>query len=100
MIAMSEFGRTPRINGHVGRDHWPQAWSAAMAGCNLARGAVVGKTTDDGSAVADRQVDVGHLFHTWFGALGVDSHKTQYDNAGQPLPLANDEFEAIKEVLT
>jgi len=100
VIAMSEFGRTPRINGHVGRDHWPQAWSAAMAGCNLARGAVVGKTTDDGSAVADRQVDVGHLFHTWFGALGVDSHKTQYDNAGQPLPLANDEFEAIKEVLT
>jgi hypothetical protein len=35
VIAMSEFGRTPRINGHLGRDHWPEAWSLAMAGAGL-----------------------------------------------------------------
>lgn len=35
VILMSEFGRTPRINGHLGRDHWPEAWSLAMAGCGL-----------------------------------------------------------------
>ncbi len=43
VVAMSEFGRTPRVNGHVGRDHWPEAWSVAMAGCGVAPGAVVGK---------------------------------------------------------
>ncbi len=44
VIAMSEFGRTPRINGHLGRDHWPEAWSLAMAGCGLKHGVVAGKT--------------------------------------------------------
>src|SRR5437763_1157011 len=88
VIAMSEFGRTPRINGHAGRDHWPEAWSVAMAGCGLARGAVVGKTNDKGTFVVDQGHDVGDLFHTWFKALGVDSDTTEYDNNGQPLPIA------------
>jgi len=99
VVCMSEFGRTPRINGHVGRDHWPEAWSVAMAGTGLAKGAVIGKTNDKGTFVSDRPCDVGHLFHTWFRALGIDPHKTQYDNQGQPLPLANEECEPIKEIL-
>ncbi len=49
VIAMSEFGRTPRINGHLGRDHWPEAWSLVMAGCGLKHGVVVGKTNDKGT---------------------------------------------------
>ena len=99
VIAMSEFGRTPRINGHLGRDHWPEAWSLAMAGCGLRRGAVVGKTNDKGTFVAGEEHDIGHLFHTWFRALGVDPEKTEYDNGGQPLPIAHDECHAIKELL-
>ena len=35
VIAMSEFGRTPRINGQVGRDHWPEAWSLVTGGCGI-----------------------------------------------------------------
>ncbi len=100
VIAMSEFGRTPRINGHVGRDHWPQAWSVVMGGCGLHKGSVVGKTNDKGTFVADRQTDVGHLFHTWFRALGIDPDKTHYNNNRQPLPIANEECEPIKELLT
>ena len=99
VIAMSEFGRTPRINGHTGRDHWPEAWSIAMAGCGIRQGAVIGKTNDKGTFVADREVDIGHLFHTWFKALGIDSQATEYDNAGQPLPLAHDDFGPIQELL-
>src|ERR1044071_4420598 len=38
VIAMSEFGRTPRVNGHIGRDHWPEAWSLVMGGCGSVRG--------------------------------------------------------------
>ncbi|QOV92391.1 DUF1501 domain-containing protein [Humisphaera borealis] len=100
VIAMSEFGRTPRINGHVGRDHWPEAWSVAMSGCGLQQGAVIGKTNDKGTWVTEDEVDVGHLFHTWFRAIGVDTTKIEYDNHGQPLPVANEETKAIEKILT
>ena len=99
VIAMSEFGRTPRINGHVGRDHWPEAWSIAMAGCGLKAGMVVGATNALGTDVKDKGHDIGAVFHTWFKALGIDSKKVEYDNNGQPLPLAHDEMDAIKEAL-
>jgi hypothetical protein len=100
VVAMSEFGRTPRINGHVGRDHWPEAWSVAMAGCGLAQGAVVGRTNDQGTWVVNAEYDVGHLFHTWFDAVGIDTSKNRYDNHGQPLPVANEDCGPIKELLT
>jgi hypothetical protein len=90
VIALSEFGRTPRINSHVGRDHWPQCWSIAMAGCGLKRGTVIGATNERGEAVATDPYDIGHFFHTWFKALGIDPQKVEYDNHGQPLPIAHD----------
>lgn len=99
VIAMSEFGRTPRINGHLGRDHWPEAWSLAMAGTGLKHGLAVGKTNEQGTWVSDREVDIGHLFHTWFKALGVDPNLNEYDNAGQPLPIAHEGCKAMGELL-
>ncbi|MEX2212993.1 MAG: DUF1501 domain-containing protein [Phycisphaeraceae bacterium] len=100
VIAMSEFGRTPRINGHIGRDHWPEAWSAAMAGCGIQAGSVVGKTNDEGTWVSSQPYDIGSMFHTWFTALGIDTIDTEYDNGGQPLPIAHDDMDPIKEALT
>lgn len=99
VIAMSEFGRTPRINGHIGRDHWPECWSLALAGCGLKRGLSVGKTNDMGTSVEGDGSDIGHMFHTWFAALGIDSTKVEYDNHGQPLPIAHDGCSAVKELL-
>lgn len=99
VICLSEFGRTPRINGHVGRDHWPEAWSVAMSGCGIQRGAVVGETNARGTEVKSQPHDIGALFHTWYRALGIDTGKVEFDNAGQPLPLAHEEMQAIKEVL-
>lgn len=99
VIAMSEFGRTPRINGHIGRDHFPEAWSLALAGCGLKRGTVVGKTNDLGTFVENDTVDIGHMFHTWFACLGIDTSKTEYDNHGQPLPLAHDDCHVVRELL-
>ena len=98
VIAMSEFGRTPRINGHIGRDHWPEAWSAVMAGCGIKPG-VVGATNEEGTWVSTDEHDIGHLFHTWFRALGIDPSQTEYNNAGQPLPIAHDDCHPIKEIL-
>ena len=99
VIAISEFGRTPRINGHVGRDHWPEAWSAVMAGCGIKRGLAVGKTNDEGTWVATEEYDIGHMFHTWFRALGIDPKQTEYDNNGQPLPIAHEDCHAVTELL-
>jgi hypothetical protein len=99
VIMMSEFGRTPRINGHIGRDHWPEAWSIVMSGCGLRRGLAVGKTNDRGTFVASDEFDIGHMFHTWFRALGIDPVTTEYDNAGQPLPIAHDHCHAVAELL-
>lgn len=99
VVMMSEFGRTPRINGHVGRDHWPEAWSLVMAGGGAKRGVVVGKTNDKGTCVASAEHDIGHLFHTWFHLLGVDASRARYNNGGQPLPIANEHCDVIEELL-
>lgn len=99
VVAISEFGRTPRINGHIGRDHWPEAWSTVMAGCGIKRGIVSGATNEQGTWVKDKPHDIGHVFHTMFEALGIDTTETEYDNGGQPLPIAHEEMTAINEVL-
>src|SRR6185295_6568361 len=75
VVALSEFGRTPRINGHLGRDHWPQAWSTVMAGSGIKKGIVVGKTNEKGTAVASDPHDIGHMFHTWFRAIGINPER-------------------------
>ena len=99
VVAMSEFGRTPRVNGHLGRDHWPEAWSLVMAGCGVKRGIVVGSTSDNGTYVTTEPFDIGHMFHTWFNALGIDSQHTEYDNNGQPLPVAHEGCHPVQELL-
>src|SRR5262249_25704138 len=65
VVVMSEFGRTPKINRNYGRDHWGTAWSIAVAGAGVKGGACIGKTNADGTAVTDREVHGGHLFHTY-----------------------------------
>ncbi|MDA1016044.1 MAG: DUF1501 domain-containing protein [Planctomycetota bacterium] len=99
VVMMAEFGRTPRINGSVGRDHWPNAWSLAMAGCGIRRGVVVGKTLANGSDVDTEPYDIGHMFHTWYSAVGVDSHAAEFMNGTQPLPIAHDDMGPVRELL-
>ena len=99
VVVMSEFGRTPKINSRVGRDHWPEAWSVLLAGAGVRRGVVVGKTTPNGAWCDGAEYDIGHLFHTLFRCVGIDSKKVEYDNQGQPLPIAHDDCQAIPEVL-
>jgi uncharacterized protein (DUF1501 family) len=98
VVLMSEFGRTPKINQRLGRDHWPEAWSLALAGAGIRKGVVVGKTSPDGAWVDESPFDVGHLFKTVFRAVGVDP-QAHYDNNGQPLPVAREETAPMKEVL-
>jgi hypothetical protein len=99
VVVMSEFGRTPGINLNYGRDHWGTAWSVCLAGGRIQRGAVIGKTNDRGTEVIDRQVDHGHLWHTYLQAVGLDSHGS-FNVAGRDMLMSDPEFESINELLT
>jgi uncharacterized protein (DUF1501 family) len=98
VIVMAEFGRTPRINQNIGRDHWSRAWSVAVGGCGIVGGACVGKTNANGTAVTEREVNGGHLFHTYFKALGLNPKKNYYVNQ-QPIPMADPKADAINEIV-
>lgn len=98
VIVMSEFGRTPNINHLMGRDHWSRAWSVALAGCGIQKGAVIGKTNENGTAVTDREIDARHLFHTYLRALGVDS-TANYPGVNRPIPIGDPAGSAIAELL-
>ncbi len=98
IVVLSEFGRTPNINHLFGRDHWGNAWSVLLGGARIHPGAVIGKTNEHGTAVVDREVDHGHLFHTYMQAVGVDSTKS-FDIDGRPIPIADPAYSAIKELL-
>jgi uncharacterized protein (DUF1501 family) len=98
VVVMSEFGRTPHINHLYGRDHWSKAWSVALAGCGIKGGALIGKTNANGTAVTEREVNGGHLFHTYLTAVGLDSTKN-FRPAERPVPIADPKASAITEVL-
>jgi uncharacterized protein (DUF1501 family) len=98
ICVMSEFGRTPKINARYGRDHWGTAWSVLLGGAGIQPGACVGKTNDNGTAVTDREIDHGHLFHTLLAGVGVDS-KGEFDIAGRKFPIADPAKGPIKELL-
>ncbi|MDA7657187.1 DUF1501 domain-containing protein [Verrucomicrobia bacterium] len=83
VVMMGEFGRTPWLNASRGRDHYPNAWSLALAGCGIKKGAVVGATDDLGVDVIDSPFDEMNLFATIFSALGIDPH-AEYDLPGFP----------------
>ena len=99
ICVMSEFGRTPKINKTYGRDHWGTAWSVVLGGSTIQPGAVIGKTNANGTAVIDRPVDHGHIFHTILQAVGVDS-MGEFDIAGRTFPVADPSRGAIAELLT
>ena len=96
---MSEFGRTPKINVRYGRDHWGTAWSVCLGGAGIQPGAVVGKTNENGTEVIERQVDHGHLFHTYLSAVGLDS-ASSFLIEGRELPLADPSHAPIGELLS
>jgi uncharacterized protein (DUF1501 family) len=87
VVWMGEFGRTPRVNTAAGRDHYPQAFTVALAGAGVQAGRVIGATDKDGVAVADRPVTVSDLFCTFCKALAIDPRHENESNVGRPLKV-------------
>ena len=99
VIAMGEFGRTPWLNEARGRDHYPRAWSMAMAGGGIKGGVVHGATDELGVDVTENHVDNRKLFATIFTALGIDPRQ-EYDLPDLPtFQRVEGDAEPIAEVL-
>lgn len=99
VLCMGEFGRTPKINPNNGRDHYPRAWSAMIAGGGIQGGRIIGATDKDGAEVKERPVTVPDLFATVYTAVGVDPKKKNTSPLGRPIALS-DNGVAVKELLT
>ena len=98
VLTLAEFGRTPKINGSLGRDHFGSAWSVSLSGCGIKGGSVYGKTDQDGQTVADGEVGAGEVFATIYQALGID-HQKDYHLGARPIPLTDPGIEPVKDIL-
>ncbi len=97
VVCMGEFGRTPRINGRGGRDHWPNAWSLALAGGGIAGGQALGKTSPDGTL--SRPVAAPDLLATLCRALGIDHAQQNVSNSGRPIRIVDKSAKVVEELL-
>jgi uncharacterized protein (DUF1501 family) len=94
---IGEFGRTPQINAQGGRDHFPAAWSCALAGGGIRGGQAYGTTSASGEEVTDGKVDVPDILATLCTAAGVDPEEKNVSDQGRPIKLA--EGKPIRAVL-
>lgn len=99
VVWMGEFGRTPVINPRQGRDHYPAAWSAVLAGGGIQGGTVVGRTGDDGLAVTERPVSTPDLLATICTAIGLNPAQQNMSNVGRPIRVVSPEAKPITELL-
>lgn len=88
VLWMGEFGRTPRINGDAGRDHYARAWSAVMGGGGIQGGQAIGATNEDGSRVETEPYSSEDLMATVCQALGISLQTTFTSNNGRPMKIA------------
>jgi hypothetical protein len=85
-----EFGRTPRINNNVGRDHWARSMAVVLAGGGFRRGYVHGTTDNNGMAAANDPCTPDDIAATIFQNLGVDPHQELQTPTGRPVQLFRD----------
>ena len=87
VVAMGEFGRTPKINDKGGRDHWGRAGSLIFAGAGVKGGNVIGSTDKNGAFVTDRPVRPADVAWTVYDALGIDPTKELHTPEGRPVSI-------------
>ena len=90
VIALGEFGRTPKINKDAGRDHWPHAMSVLMAGAGIPGGQIVGATDVKGYNASDNVYRPEDFAASLYTKMGIDPAQTLQTGTGRPVALVND----------
>jgi len=88
VVWMGEFGRSPKINDIAGRDHWPQCYTALVAGGGVKRGSIYGASDKYGGYPARDPVRPDDLAATMYYLLGIDPETEVRDPLDRPLPIA------------
>lgn len=88
VLCMGEFGRTPRINGNAGRDHFARAWSVVLGGGAIKGGRAIGKTNEDGTSVETEAFSSENLMASVCQALGISLQTTFTTPSGRPMKIA------------
>jgi Protein of unknown function (DUF1501) len=89
VVWMGEFGRTPKLNGNAGRDHFPSVFNVALAGGGVKGGQVIGASNADGTSVTDHPVTVPDLLASLCHALKVDPAKETMTPIGRPIKIVD-----------
>lgn len=89
VLCIGEFGRTPRINGQSGRDHYPRVFSAAIAGGGVKGGQVIGASSESGSEIKDRPVTVADLFCSICQVFGINPRKENLGPFDRPIKIVD-----------
>jgi hypothetical protein len=89
VVFLTEFGRTPKINGGAGRDHFPNCYSIALAGGGIRGGQVYGESDKSGAEPAENGCTPADLHATIFEALGLPHKATITDRLGRPFPISD-----------
>lgn len=95
---MGEFGRSPRINKDAGRDHWPDCYTAVLAGGGIKGGYVYGASDKLGAFVDGDLVTPADLAATVFDRFGVDPATKIHDASGRPYRLS--EGQPVRELFS
>jgi hypothetical protein len=98
-VMWGEFGRTPKVNtSDGGRDHWPAAMSALVAGGGLKMGQAIGSTNARGEYPRDNRYTVPQVLSTLYRAIGIDPSTTFPSGSGRPMYILDDR-EPVRELI-
>ena len=98
VIAMGEFGRTPKLNTRGGRDHWPRVFSVVLAGGGVPGGQVIGSSDRVGESPNDNPITPNDLARTIYTLLGINPEHELHTADGRPVPV-NQGGKLIQEIV-
>jgi uncharacterized protein (DUF1501 family) len=84
VMVTTEFGRTPKINGTAGRDHWPKVFSIVLAGGGMKKGYIHGSSDPTGAEPENDPLTVENLSATVYSLIGIDGEKNLMSPGGRP----------------
>ena len=99
VVTMGEMGRTPKINGKGGRDHWTSCYSVLLAGAGIRGGMTYGASDEQAAYIKDKPVHIRDICATIYHLLGIDPEMPVYDRANRPVAVAHG-GQAISEILS